>query len=73
MDKSYPTTTDAIADIKDGAVIAIGGFFAAGVPRMLLRALIKKKVKNLTLACGTGPLRGAVEELNQLVADKESD
>jgi 3-oxoacid CoA-transferase subunit A len=71
MDKTFPTTMEAIADVKDGAVIAIGGFFAAGVPRMLLRALIEKGIKNLTLACGTGALRGAVEELNQLVANKQ--
>jgi len=62
---------EAIADIKDGAIIAIGGFFSAGVPRHLLQALIKKGVKNLTLACGTGPLRGAVNELNQLVKNRQ--
>jgi 3-oxoacid CoA-transferase A subunit len=71
LDKSFPSTMDAIADIKDGATIAIGGFFSAGVPRHLLQALIKKGVKNLTLACGTGPLRGAVEELNQLVKNRQ--
>jgi 3-oxoacid CoA-transferase subunit A len=57
----------AIADVKDGAVIAVPGFFAAGVPRVLLRALIDKGVKNLTLACGCGPLLGASEELEALV------
>ncbi len=71
MDKTYPTPMDAIADIKDGAVIAIGGFFAAGVPRILLQSIIKKGIKNVTLACGTGALRGAVDELNQLVKNKQ--
>jgi len=58
---------EALAGIEDGATVAIGGFFAAGVPRLLLRALIDKGLKNLTLACGAGPLLGAIEELNALV------
>ena len=71
MDKTYPSPEEAIADVEDGAVIAIPGFFAAGVPRVLLQALIKKGVKNLTLACGCGPMLGAVDELNQLVENKQ--
>lgn len=67
MDKVYPNVEEAIADVKDGAIIAIGGFFAAGVPRVLLKALIAKGVKDLTLTCGSGPLLGAVDELNALV------
>ncbi len=42
MNKVVNDVDQAIADIKDGATIAIGGFFAAGVPRTLLRALIAK-------------------------------
>ena len=71
MDKTYPSVEEAIADVPDGAVIAIPGFFAAGVPRILLQALIKKGVKELTLACGCGPLLGAAEELTQLVKNKQ--
>jgi 3-oxoacid CoA-transferase subunit A len=67
MNKVCGSAEEAIADICDGATIAIGGFFAAGVPRALLRALIAKGVKDLTLACGSGPLLGAVEEMNGLV------
>lgn len=67
MDKVFNNVEQAVADISDGATIAIGGFFAAGVPRTLLRALIAKRVKNLTLACGSGPLLGAIEEMNGLV------
>lgn len=58
---------EALTGIEDGVTVALGGFFAAGVPRLLLRALIDKGVKNLTLACGAGPLLGAMEELNALV------
>ena len=66
MDKVYPGIDEAIADIKDGAVIAIPGFFACGVPRALLQAIIRKGTKNLTLTCGCGPLLGAAEELRTL-------
>lgn len=67
MNKVVPSVEEAIADIEDGAVIAIPGFFAAGVPRALLKALIAKGVKNLTLACGCGPLLGASKELEALI------
>lgn len=67
MDKVISSLEEAVSGIMDGAMVAIGGFFAAGVPRLLLRALIEKKVKNLTLACGSGPLLGAKEELNGLI------
>jgi 3-oxoacid CoA-transferase A subunit len=66
VDKVVPNIDEAIADIKDGAVIAIAGFFACGVPRALLQALIKKGTKNLTLTAGCGPLVGASQELTAL-------
>ena len=71
MDKTYSSPEEAIADIENGAVIAIPGFFVAGVARILLQTLIKKRVKDLTLACGCGPLLGCVDELNQLVKNKQ--
>jgi 3-oxoacid CoA-transferase subunit A len=67
VDKVVPSVEEAIADIQDGAVIAIPGFFACGVPRSLLQALINKGVKDLTLTCGCGPLVGASTELKTLV------
>jgi len=69
MDKSVRSAEEALSGIEDGATVAIGGFFAAGVPRILLRALIAKGVKGLTLACGSGPLLGAKEELSALVGN----
>jgi len=71
MRKVWESAEEAISDIEDGAAIAIGGFFAAGVPRVLLRALIAKGVKNLSFLCGCGPLLGAYEELIQLVKNKQ--
>jgi 3-oxoacid CoA-transferase subunit A len=66
VDKVLPNLEEAIADVKDGAVIAIPGFFACGVPRALLQAIIRKGVKNLTLTCGCGPMLGAAKELTAL-------
>ena len=66
MDKVFPSIDKVIEDIPDGAVIAIPGFFACGVPRALLQAIIRKGIKNLTLTCGCGPLLGAAEELRAL-------
>jgi 3-oxoacid CoA-transferase subunit A len=71
VNKLFNGVEQAIADIENGATIAVGGFFAAGVPRTLLRALIAKGTKNLTLACGSGPLLGAVDELNALVKNRQ--
>ncbi len=71
MDKVYNSAEEAIADVIDGSTIAIGGFFVCGVPRAFLQAIIRKGVKNLTLACGSGSLLGAPEELRQLVENRQ--
>jgi 3-oxoacid CoA-transferase subunit A len=71
MDKVAKNVEEALSGIEDGAVIAIGGFFAAGVPRILLRALIAKGTRNLTLTCGSGPLLGAKDELSELVNHRQ--
>jgi 3-oxoacid CoA-transferase subunit A len=73
VDKSVATLEEAIADVQDGAVIAIPGFFVAGVPRALLRGIIAKGVKHLTLACGCGALVGAREECELLVKNEQLD
>ena len=67
MNKVVPDIDAAIADIEDGAMIAIPGFFACGVPRDLIDALIRKGTKDLTLTCGCGPLLGAANELTTMV------
>ncbi len=57
MDKVYLSLEAAIEDVFDGAVIAFGGFFSAGKPTALTRALAKKGVKDLTVVVqqvGTG-------------------
>jgi len=69
MNKVYPSVDDAVADIPDGASIAIGGFFTAGTPVPLIQALARQGAKNLTIICQQmGP---GVEDISQLVANKQ--
>ena len=56
MDKVVPTAAGAVADIPDGASIAVGGFGLAGIPWFLLDALLEQGAGNLTIVsnnCGT--------------------
>jgi 3-oxoacid CoA-transferase A subunit len=68
MNKVVSSVQEAIADVQDGAVIAVPGFFTCGVPRDLLWGLIEKGVKDLTLCCGCGPLVGCTDIATALVA-----
>jgi len=45
---------EAVTPIKDGSVIMVGGFMACGTPEILIDALVKKGVKNLTVICNDG-------------------
>jgi 3-oxoacid CoA-transferase subunit A len=56
MQKLQPSAAAAIADIPDGAVLAVGGFGLCGNPENLLAALHERGVKGLTVIsnnCGT--------------------
>ncbi len=54
------TIDEAIAKVKDGMTLMIGGFLANGTPNRLIAALVKSGVKDLTVICNdTGfPDRG---------------
>jgi 3-oxoacid CoA-transferase subunit A len=55
MDKTIPTAEEAIADIPDGATLAVGGFGLVGVPITLIRALLARGTTNLSVVsnnCG---------------------
>ena len=47
MNKLVASADEAVRDIPDGATIMVGGFGLCGVPENLLRALVRKGVKNL--------------------------
>lgn len=49
INKIVKSTTEAVAEIFDGATIMIGGFGEAGSPIELIHALIDQGAKNLTI------------------------
>lgn len=48
MNKVVASADAAISDIKDGAVIMLGGFGLCGIPENCIAALVKKGVKQIT-------------------------
>ncbi len=48
MHKVVANAEEAIQDVFDGAIIMVGGFGLCGIPENLIRALVRKGVKNLT-------------------------
>ena len=56
MDKVVASAAEAVADIPDGATLAVGGFGLCGVPSVLIDALLEAGV--------TGP-GGGVEQLRR--------
>ncbi len=43
------TADEAVAGVQDGMTIMVGGFMGTGAPEILMDALVKKGVKNLTV------------------------
>ncbi|MGY1708217.1 CoA transferase subunit A [Geodermatophilus sp. SYSU D00758] len=48
MDKVIGSAAEAVADVRDGAVLAVGGFGLCGVPVVLIDALLEQGAKDLT-------------------------
>lgn len=56
FDKTFPEISAAVADIPDGASVAVGGFGLVGIPARLIDALREKGASDLTIIsnnCGT--------------------
>ena len=49
INKIVPSVTQAVADIRDGATVMIGGFGTAGLPLALIDALIAQGARDLTV------------------------
>src|SRR6266540_4672528 len=49
IDKIVPSVNAALADVRDGSTILVGGFGGAGVPAELIDALIAQGAKDLTI------------------------
>ncbi|XP_036911445.1 succinyl-CoA:3-ketoacid coenzyme A transferase 2, mitochondrial-like, partial [Sturnira hondurensis] len=47
--KFYTDPVEAVKDISDGTKIMVGGFGVCGIPENLIGALLKTRVKNLTV------------------------
>src|SRR6202521_317292 len=48
MNKVVANADEAVRDVSDGATLMIGGFGLCGIPENLIRALVRKGVRNLT-------------------------
>ncbi|MGE4370052.1 MAG: 3-oxoacid CoA-transferase subunit A [Burkholderiaceae bacterium] len=49
LNKVYSRALEAVSDLPDGATVLIGGFSGAGVPELLITALIEHGAKELTV------------------------
>ncbi|MFT3799430.1 CoA transferase subunit A [Microbacterium sp.] len=55
IDKTYPSAAAAVADIPDGAALAVGGFGLSGNPIALIEALLAQGTRDLSIVsnnCG---------------------
>ncbi len=68
MDKVVASAAEAVADIRDGASIAVGGFGLCGIPSVLLHALHESGVGDLKVVSNNCGVDGW--GLGVLLADK---
>jgi len=55
VNKVFPSSDAAVADISDGATLMVGGFGLCGVPENLIDALVRRRIKGLrTIANNVG-------------------
>jgi 3-oxoacid CoA-transferase subunit A len=48
INKVVATADDAVRDVRDGALLVVGGFGLCGIPENLIQALVRRNVRNLT-------------------------
>jgi 3-oxoacid CoA-transferase A subunit len=68
IDKVVASPDDAVADIQNGATIMFGGFASAGTPTNLIRALVRRGVRDLT---GIANNIGLGDELDSLCEHRQ--
>ena len=56
MINKFMTADEAVAGVKDGMTIMVGGFLGTGSPEILMDALVRKGVKHLTVIGNDGGL-----------------
>jgi len=75
MKDKRKSAEEAVASVKSGSTIMVGGFLANGTPEILIDALIESGVDELTVICNDGgyPARGvgkliALKRVKKLIA-----
>jgi 3-oxoadipate CoA-transferase alpha subunit len=67
IDKRVATSAEALAGVRDGAVVLVGGFGQVGHPMALIDALIEVGARDLTIVCNNaGVGRSGLPRLMQL-------
>jgi acetate CoA/acetoacetate CoA-transferase alpha subunit len=66
--KKMRSLTEAMASVKDGMTIMVGGFLGVGSPDLLLEELIKNEVKDLTLIANDTSFEG--QDYGELIVNK---
>ena len=56
MKNKMVTAAEAVSAIKDGDMIAVGGFLGTGSPEILMDALVAQGTKHLTVIANDGGL-----------------
>jgi 3-oxoacid CoA-transferase subunit A len=59
MDKTVASAAEAVADIFDGASLAVGGFGLSGIPWILIDALLEQGATDLTIVSNNCGVDGA--------------
>ena len=59
VDKVVGTAADAVADVTDGATLAVGGFGLAGIPWFLIEALLEQGATDLSVVSNNCGVDGA--------------
>ena len=80
MKNKMVTAAEAVSAIKDGDVIAVGGFLGTGSPEILLDALVAQGTKHLTVIANDGglneenaPSNGKLKGIAKLLANHQVD
>ncbi len=63
------SVSEAVAKIKDGMTVMVGGFLGAGAPERIIDALVEKGVRSLTLICNDTAFPD--KSLGKLVVNKQ--
>ena len=58
MKNKIMTADEAVAKIKDGDSIMVGGFMACGSPEILIDAVVRKNARQLTIICNDAGVPG---------------